>query len=423
MPLTTVLLSTLLLSLEEVGQPTGGQGPRLRVFIDCSGEQSCYDDYLRETVQIAEYVRDRTDADVHVLVTVASTASRGFEYTLAFIGQDRFASTTRTLRVTTESTDTEDTTRRRLASALTLGLLGFLSGDQIPADLSIEASLAKSETPAASASDPWNRWIFSINGSGEFEAEESTEESELIISVSADRITPDWKLSFGTAFNNSGQSFDLDEDEGEGGGERLSVETRSRSFNWLVVRSAGEHWSFGGRGGVLSSTFDNTELDVEVSPAIEWNFFPYSMYTRRQLRVEYSIGPVFRRYYEETLFGKTEETRGRQQISGSYEQREPWGTLEASLAFSNFFPGLSTNRVSVEGEANIRIFRGLSLSVDASASRIRDQLALPRRDATPEEVLLRLRQLSSGFETRAEIGLTYQFGSRFASIVNPRFGQ
>ncbi len=206
-------------------------------------------------------------------------------------------------------------------------------------------------------------------------------------------------------------------------GGRLSVETRSRSFNWLVVRSAGEHWSFGGRGGVRSSTFDNTELDVEVSPAVEWNFFPYSMYTRRQLRVEYSVGGVFRRYYEETLLGNLEETRGRQQISGTYEQREQWGTLQASLEFSNYFPGLSTNRVSVEGEANIRIVRGLSLSLDASASRIRDQLALPRRDATPEEVLLRLRQLSSGFETRAEIGLTYQFGSRFAAIVNPRFGQ
>ena len=205
-----------------------------------------------------------------------------------------------------------------------------------------------------------------------------------------------------------------DDDEGEGGGGRLSVETRSRSFNWLVVRSAGEHWSFGGRGGVRSSTFDNTELDVEVSPAVEWNFFPYSMYTRRQLRVEYSVGGVFRRYYEETLLGNLEETRGRQQISGTYEQREEWGTLQASLVFSNYFPGLSTNRVSVEGEANIRIVRGLSLSLDASASRIRDQLALPRRDATPEEVLLRLRQLSSGFETRAEIGLTYQFGSRFA---------
>jgi hypothetical protein len=31
--------------------------------------------------------------------------------------------------------------------------------------------------------------------------------------------------------------------------------------------------------------------------------------------------------------------------------------------------------------------------------------------------------LSSGFETNLQFGVTYQFGSRFASIVNPRFGQ
>jgi hypothetical protein len=93
------------------------------------------------------------------------------------------------------------------------------------------------------------------------------------------------------------------------------------------------------------------------------------------------------------------------------------------VIWSNFFPGLSTYRVSVEGDATVRIARGFSLSLELSASRIRDQLSLPKRDATPEEVLLRLRQLQSGFETRVEIGLQYQFGSRFASIVNPRFGQ
>ena len=135
MSLTTALLSALLLSLEEVGQSVGGQGSRLRVFLDCSGEQSCYDDYLRETVKIVEYVRDRTDADVHVLITAAATASRGTEYTLAFIGQNRFAATSRTLQVTTESSDTEDITRRRLASALTLGVLGFMTADEVPRDL------------------------------------------------------------------------------------------------------------------------------------------------------------------------------------------------------------------------------------------------------------------------------------------------
>jgi hypothetical protein len=418
MPLVTAMLSAVLLAFEDFTQPAAPQGSRLRAFLDCSSSvDGCYDDYLRETVEIVDYVRDRTDADVHVLVTSAETGARGTEFTLAFIGQGRFAGTTQTLRVITESSETEDNVRRRLASTLTLGLLGFIAGDLVPAALRVEAALEEGIAQPTSAADPWNRWIFSLNGSGELEAEESTEESEWGMTFGADRITPEWKISFGTEFNQSGQTFDLDD------GEELSVETRSRNFDWLVVRSAGEHWSFGGRGGVLSSTFDNTELDVEILPAVEWNFFPYSMYTRRQLRFQYAIGGAFRRYYEETLYGKLEETRGRQEISGTYEQREPWGTLEGSVEFSNYFPDFSTNRVSVEAEANVRIVRGLSLSLEASASRIRDQLSLPRRDATPEEVLLRLRQLSSGFETNLQFGVTYQFGSRFASIVNPRFGQ
>ena len=76
----------------------------------------------------------------------------------------------------------------------------------------------------------------------------------------------------------------------------------------------------------------------------------------------------------------------------------------------------------------IRIFDHLEWSTELAvqAGQLRDarrELSLPRRDATPEEVLLRLRQLSSGFETRVDLGITYQFGSRFARIVNPRFGQ
>ena len=368
MSLTIALLSALVLSLEEVGQSVGGQGSRLRVFLDCSGEQSCYDDYLRETVKIVEYVRDRTDADVHVLITAAATASRGTEYTLAFIGQNRFAATSRTVRVTTESSDTEDITRRRLASALTLGVLGFMTVDEVPRDLAIEAELAGAAPAAVDATDRWNRWIFSINGFGEFEAEESTEQSNWGLTIGADRVTPDWKLSVGTAFNQSGQRFDLDEEE------PLSVETRSRSLNWLVVRSAGEHWSFGGRGQVRSSTFDNIDLDVEITPAVEWNFFPYSMYTRRQLRMQYAAGAAFRQYYEVTLYGKLEETLALQEISGTYEQREQWGTLEGRVEFSNYFPGLSTHRVTVDATANVRVARGLSLSLEVSASRIRDCL-------------------------------------------------
>ena len=129
------------------------------------------------------------------------------------------------------------------------------------------------------------------------------------------------------------------------------------------------------------------------------------------------------RYHEETLFGKLDESRAVQRGVATYEQREQWGTLEGQVEWRNYLPGVDLNRASVEGEVTLRIVRGLSLSIEGSASRIRDQLSLPRRAATPEEVLLELRQLRSGFETQVQFGITYQFGSALASIVNPRFGQ
>jgi len=389
----------------------------LKVFLDCNSG-GCFDDYLRDQVELVEYVRDRADADVHVLVTQAQTGSRGREYTLAFIGQGPFSGTARTLTVTSESTDSDDSIRRSLASALTVGLLSYVAPDQLPANLRVTAEIAGgSVTAGSSASDPWKRWIFSLNGNAQLRAEESQRDRHWRVSVGADRITPEWKLTVGANVFQSRQEFDLDEDQ------PLAVERNNRSVHWLGVRALGEHWSAGLRGGVRSSTFDNIQLDIRVAPAVEWNFFPYSVYTRRQLRVLYSLGGSKTRYFEETLFEKLRETRARQELSGTYEQREPWGTLEGRVGLSNYFPGFTNHRVSVDTEVDIRVARGLSLSLEASASRIRDRLSLPRRDATAEEVLLRLRQLSSGFETRVEFGIEYQFGSRFASIVNPRFGQ
>jgi hypothetical protein len=64
----------------------------------------------------------------------------------------------------------------------------------------------------------------------------------------------------------------------------------------------------------------------------------------------------------------------------------------------------------------------LSVEVEGAASRIRDQLSLPRRGADPEEILLRLRELQSGYEVSLRVGFNYTFGSIFNNIVNPRFG-
>ena len=411
-----VVLFGFLLSAQLAAAPQAAVTSRVKVFLDCPS--GCFDDFLRDEITIVEYMRDRKDADVHALVTRAQTGSGGREYTVSLIGVGRYQGVTHTLTSTSDATDTEDRIRRGLATAVTIGLLNYVAAGGLPPDLSVAARLGQvargGEQPAH---DPWNRWIFSIRGETEYQAEESTRDLRLGLSLSAYRITPDWKISFGAELDHEREQFDLNEDE------PYKTIRRKRNFEWLLVKARGEHWSVGTQGHVLSSTYDNAAFEVAAAPAVEGNAFPYSAYTRRQLRVLYMLGAGHRRYYEETLYGKLEETLGFQELSTTYEQREPWGTLEARMEYFTYLPDASKYHIEVYGDVSLRLARGLSLTLEGNASRIRDQIYLPSRGATDEEVLLRLRRLQSGYEFGLDIGITYQFGSPYRAIVNPRFGQ
>ena len=412
-PVLGVLIAFCLIApdLEASGQQPPAQ---MRVFLDCD---DCYSDFLQSEIEFVNYVRDRTEAEVHLLITRAQTASGGSEYTLSFVGRGRFDGTTETFKTVTESSDTDDIIRRQLATAVRAGLLRFLTRDAVPPGLSIDVKLGSEQERPAVTGDSWDNWVFSIRGSASFAGEESSSERQLGASVSADRITPKWKITFGSDIDHETEEFDLDEDE------PVKVERRERDFNWLVVKALGEHWSLGAQGEIESSTFDNTELAIAAAPAVEFNFFPYSQYTRRQLRALYALGVSRFRYYEETLYGKVAETLPNHQLSLTLEQRERWGSLEASIEWSQYLQDLSKSRLEASGELSLRIARGLSVSSEVNASRIRDQLSIPARGATDEEVLLRLRRLESGYEYNFQVSLTYTFGSIFSSIVNPRFGQ
>ncbi|HJR58194.1 MAG TPA: hypothetical protein VJ813_02300 [Vicinamibacterales bacterium] len=396
-------------------QTAAPQGTRLQVFLDCS---DCFADYLREEITFVDFVRDRTQADVHVIITSTGTGSGGREYVVSLTGQKALTGRDGTLKAVTGTGDPEDVQRRQLLTTLRIGLLPYMARDGVPQDLTVDVEITPSADAAKAArQDPWNSWVFSMRGSGSFNGEESNRERQISAELSADRITPAWKTTFGLEVDQETEEFDLDDDD------PVKVERRERDFSWLLVKALGEHWSAGARGAIESSTFDNIKLRFAAAPAIEFNVFPYSAYQRRQLRAQYAVGVQRQTYHEETLFGKLEETLPGHEFSVTYDQRERWGSVEGQVEWFQYLHDLSKSRLESNGEISWRILRGLSVSAEARASRIRDQISLRRRGATPEEVLLRLRELQSGYDYDFSLSLTYTFGSIFSSIVNPRFGQ
>lgn len=342
-------------------QAPAAQPARLRVYLDCD----CFREYVRSELTFVDHVRARESADVHVLGQSRETGGGGREYSLRFVGVARLSRFDLDLKAVTTASDTEDMRRRAVRSTLAAGFLTYISRAGLPGRLEIDVKEAEGAPPRA-GDDPWNFWVYSLRASAELQAEESQREWEWNVSGSADRVTENWKMSLGARAEQSIETFDLDEDD------PFESRRHNRQVSGVIVKALGDHWSFGVLGELSSSSFENRSLMVGAAPAIEYNVFPYSQYTRRQLRIQYYMGPVYARYYEITLFGKLRETRGLHALNITFDQREPWGTLQARFSLEQFVPETKHYRLEFNGDVNIRIIRGLSLNIEAGASRIRD---------------------------------------------------
>lgn len=417
-PLIAVTLS-LLCSVFATA-PAAAQAPsaeRVRVYLDCF---DCFQQFLRDEISFVDFVRQAQDADVHLLSRSQETGGGGREVLLRFVGRGRFEGHDHDLRALTIASDTENTRREVILRTVIVGLLDYVAHDGIPAGVNLTVSTAARTSAPASVDDPWNQWVFSVRGETWFNRDEQSSDRVMRLDYGADRITEDWKITIGGRLNQNNQTFTLN--QGEPDESELEVVRRDRNLNGFVAKSLGPHWSVGLRGRVASSTFSNNEFTLGIAPAIEYNVFPYSDYASRQLRIGYEVGAERVRYNEVTIFDKLQETLVDQEVSVRVEQRQTWGSVFGGFEFSQYLHDVSKYRLEVEGSASIRLARGLSLNVSGDASRIRDQISLPRRGATPEEVLLSLRQLQSGYEVGFRVGLTYSFGSLFNNVVNPRFG-
>ncbi len=413
-----LLLAHLLLAAgTAAAQQPATAAPRtapIRIFLDCSF--FCDEDFLKQEITFVDYMRDRRDADVHVLVTTQNTGGGGTEYTLKFIGLGSFAGVEQTLRYSAPQTATADETRKAIAEVIKQGLVRYVSESPLSKRLKITFSPEEGSAKSSARKDPWNLWVFKTNVGGSFNGEQSSKSRSMRGSASANRTTDDWRLNFSANMDYRDETFHLSETE------TFETVTRNSGVDATIVMSLTQHWSAGLLGNAQSSTFLNYDLRLRIAPGIEYDIFPYSQSTRRMLTLQYTIGFDSHNYREETIYEKTQEKLLDHKLTTSLSLRQPWGTATGSVDFSQYLTDPSKYSISAFGGTNVRLFKGFSFNIFTELSRTRDQIYLPKGEATTEEILVRQRQLATGYQYFLNFGISYSFGSIFNNIVNPRFG-
>ena len=390
--------------------------PAVRIFIDCNNTP-CDQEFFRTELSFVDHVRDRQNADIHLLMTGQSTGSGGREITFSFFGQGRFMGQDRVLKETFVVAASQDAVRRGMVRVMSLGLvpyvLGTPSADRLRVTVQAAAATATAAQPAR---DPWNRWSFRLNVNGNANGESRSKSFNINTNVNANRTTDESKVNLNGRINYRESRFELSD------GRIFLAPNRDYGFDGRYVKSLSGHWSAGVRSNWNSSTFSNQDWSFSAGPAIEWDLFPYSESTRRLLTVNYSVNARAWDYRELTIYGKLHETRMSQLLDTTVSMRQRWGTLGASVEVASFLPDVAKNHVAAYGDVSLNLFRGLSINLSSNIESVRDQISLPALEATSEEVLVNQRQLATSYRYFVFFGVSYSFGSIFSPIVNPRFG-
>jgi len=381
----------------------------VKVFIDCG---SCDMSFTRQEIPWINYVRDVREAQVYVLVTRQNSGNGGDLYTYIFHGMDVYAGMDDTLTYTSNPYETSTEIRERRTTLMKAGLLRFAVRTPIIREIEITHG---DEIEQEIVTDKWRNWVFEISTSPEYSAEERYKRLSLRNSLRATKITPDIKLEIDFNQNYTKQRF-IEEDL-----DTTYLRSSERIEN-LFVKSFGDHWSAGLIWEMNTSTSENYDFNTTVMPSIEYDLFPYSEATHRQLRFLYSIGYQYSNYSDTTIYNKTSENLFGHQLRVAYQIQKKWGSIYFSLRGLNYFHDLSKHMIASDLFARVRVFKGLSVTLNLEAARINDQLSLRKGELSEAERLLRLKEQATGYQFETGIGLTYTFGSIYNNIVNPRFG-
>ncbi len=386
------------------------QQKSVKLFLDCQCERR----YVQQEIDFINHVRDQDLANVQLNIYDIANGSGGRTYKLDFQGKGIFEGILVKRDYDTNVNMTSDEVRKGLVVAIKSGLLRYLvdsdMGENIDYKISKEGQAKRQDIDFE---DPWNNWIFEVYGAAEFDKEASRRNFEYELGFESDRVTEKWRIRGDFELSQATSNFVRNDEE--------FTSSRERYYGFgSVVRSLSDHWSAGLFVGADYNTFNNLDLALNITPAIEYNIFPYREVLRREIVFAYRIGYLYNDYIDMTIFGKEQESLFNHSLDIQVRYRQPWGNLFGRLRASSFLNDFSKNRAQLFGRLSIRIFKGLAVRFSGNVEYIQDQINLPAGDASLEDLLLQQRQIATDFELGFSVGLSYTFGSAFNNIINNR---
>ncbi len=182
-PISFVVSSFLMVGGLLVGTPaatlsgqegtTSEEAPQLlNVFLDCHLLLSCDTDHFRREITFVNWVRQREDADVHLILTYTPAGS-GNEYQFDFQGLRGFLGRVDHLTWTSSSVNTRDEIINGITRTMALGFVPYAQRLGLAEQLHIlfespggVQRARRSQNVQNPGDDPWNLWVFRINDPG-----------------------------------------------------------------------------------------------------------------------------------------------------------------------------------------------------------------------------------------------------------------
>ena len=234
--------------------------------------------YIKSEIIFVNYVRERHDADIQIIVTRQSTAGGGKEFSLTYEGIGNFRDINYVLKQTIKPDATDDEIRKLLVATIKRGLVPYIAHTDLRDRIDIQFTPPSAPT---NVSDPWHNWVFSANLDGYANGVKSYLYLYYELYPEIKRVTDKDKLDISGGVSVNQRRFEND--------STVDIfTTRSYYGDAFYAQKLSNHLTAGGWIGYQTSDYNNIRLGLSAAPKFEYNFVSYSEYVRHKIYVQFA---------------------------------------------------------------------------------------------------------------------------------------